>query len=82
MDWGSCPNFTKVRKRNFFLNSIVIGNDNNIHVYNKDTSSTNGITNYIYVTDGSSCSGGYGQTSYDLVSVTDNDENITGFPIR
>ena len=78
---GSCPNFTKkVRKRNFFLNSIVIGNDNNIHVYNKDTSSTNGITNYIYVTDGSSCSGGYGQTSYDLVSVTDNDENITGFP--
>ena len=76
----NCPSTSpQARKRSYFLNSIVIG-DNGIFIYNKDTSSTNGVTDYIYTTGGSSCSGGYGQTSYDLVAISSNDESITGFP--
>ena len=79
---GSCPNFTrKVRKRNYFLNSIVIGNDGSIGTYIKDSPSTDGVTNYIFYNGSSgSCGGGYNQSAYDLVSVTENNESITGFP--
>jgi hypothetical protein len=77
----NCPSTApQARKRSYFTNSIVIGNNGGIYIYNKDTSSTNGVTDYIYATDGSSCSGGYNQSSYDLVAVTNNDESITGFP--